>query len=98
MQSVSQYLLIAKFQLSSAASLNMGWSQNGVSGMSSILLYDFEKKSQTHVVNESTESKILHVFLQSETDLHCNVMYEHRLIFYEKKYSPIFTPRQAEPL
>ena len=32
MQSVSQNPLIATFQLSSAASLNLGWSQNGVSG------------------------------------------------------------------
>ena len=32
MQSVSQNPLIATFQLSSAASLNLGRSQNGVSG------------------------------------------------------------------
>ena len=32
MQSVSLSLLLATFQLSSAVSLNLGWSQNGVLG------------------------------------------------------------------
>ena len=32
MQSVSKIPFIATFQLSSAASLNLGWSQNGVLG------------------------------------------------------------------
>ena len=32
MQSVSQNCLIGTFQLSSAASMNLGWSQNGVLG------------------------------------------------------------------
>ena len=55
-QSVSENPLTAKFQLSSAASLNLGWSQNGVlgNGLCINLTLKFEDKCSIMLSFRST--------------------------------------------